>query len=156
MSEWLSLTAYFSDSRQWNPCNPYKSCNHELYIVFIFPHIGCHQEISHYLSQYCPRSMSPYGVTMSTMSEMCALWCCPMCGTGYVIILSYFMQHIYPCILGLLHWHWSNHMIAPVSVEQPRRIYVNMIDTKTQQSITKHTPYTYFLAHPAVSCDLTS
>ena len=25
----------------------------------------------------------------------------------------------------LLHWHWGNHMIAPVPVKQPSRIWVN-------------------------------
>ena len=69
VSEWLSLTAYFSDSRQWDPCNPYKSCNHALYVGFIFPHIGCHQETSHYLRQCWARSISPYGITMPIMCE---------------------------------------------------------------------------------------
>ena len=31
----------------------------------------------------------------------------------------------YPYPSGLLHWHWGNHTIAPVSVKQPRRIWVN-------------------------------
>ena len=26
---------------------------------------------------------------------------------------------------GLLHWHWGSHIIAPVSVKQPWRIWVN-------------------------------
>ena len=39
VSEWLSSTA-FSDSGHRGLCNPYKMCNHDLYIrIFIFPHI---------------------------------------------------------------------------------------------------------------------
>ena len=38
----------------------------------------------------------------------------------------------YPYPSGLLHWHWGNHMIAPVSVKQPWRIWVN----KSLESIT--------------------
>ena len=48
-----------------------------------------------------------------------ALFCC-------VCILSCF--NLYQS--GLLHWHWGNHMIAPVPVKQPWRIWVN----KSQQS----------------------
>ena len=36
-------------------------------------------------------------------------------------ILNWFNS--YP--LGLLHWHWGNHTIAPVPVKQPWRIWVN-------------------------------
>ena len=39
VTEWLSLTAFLG-SRQWGSCNPYKPCNHNLYIgMIIFPHI---------------------------------------------------------------------------------------------------------------------
>ena len=31
----------------------------------------------------------------------------------------------YPYPLGLFHWHWGNHMIAPVPVKQLQRIWVN-------------------------------
>ena len=50
-----------------------------------------------------------------------------------------------PCLSGFLHWHWGNHMIAPVPVKQPWRIWVNKwhestkiikINT-TKQSTTK-------------------
>ena len=34
-------------------------------------------------------------------------------------------RSIYPYISGLLHWHWGNHMIAPVPVKQTWRIWVN-------------------------------
>ena len=56
---------------------------------------------------------------------------------------------------GLLPWHWGNHMIAPVPVKQPWRIWVNVPEsainwnnkTTTNQSTTK--PFTYFMG-----CDL--
>ena len=35
-----------------------------------------------------------------------------------------FMWFIYPYHSGLLHWHWGNHMIAPVPVKQPWKICV--------------------------------
>ena len=78
-SEWvIKFNSIFSDSREWDPCNPYKSYNHELYIVFIFPHIGYHQETSLYLSQCCPRSILPYEVTMPIMCEwnVCIIMLC--------------------------------------------------------------------------------
>ena len=39
-----------------------------------------------------------------------------------VVALSvhdWFTWFIYPYTSGLLHWHWGNHMIAPVPVKQP-------------------------------------
>ena len=38
----------------------------------------------------------------------CALFCC-----GYIVVWSGITWSIYPYPSGLLHWHWSNHMIAP-------------------------------------------
>ena len=32
----------------------------------------------------------------------------------------------YPYPSGLLHWHWDYHLIAPVPVKQPWRIWVNV------------------------------
>ena len=51
----------------------------------------------------------------------------------------------YPCSSGLLHWHWGNHMIAPVPVKQPWRIWINISHKSsnkydiTKQSTTKQT-----------------
>ena len=65
------------------------------------------------------------------------------------------MVEIYPYPSGSLHWHWGNHMIAPVSVKQPWRIWVNAsyeatrtdnIGT-TKQSTTK--PCTYCMEYTA-------
>ena len=48
----------------------------------------------------------------------------------------------YPYTSGLFHWHWGNHMIAPVPVKQPWSIWVNTShkstknNTKTKQSKT--------------------
>ena len=39
--------------------------------------------------------------------------------------LQYGISQVYPYSSGLLHWHWGNHMIAPVPVKQPWRIWVN-------------------------------
>ena len=41
----------------------------------------------------------------------------------HVGVVSIDRFYLYPP--GLLHWHWGNHMIAPVPVEQPWRIWVN-------------------------------
>ena len=46
----------------------------------------------------------------------------------------------YPYFSGLLHWHWGNHMIAPVPVNQPWRIWVNVsceAPWTTKSSMTK-------------------
>ena len=48
---------------------------------------------------------------------------------------------VYPHSSGLLHWHWGNHMIAPVPVKEAWKMWVNWLMTmiqdhnKTQQSI---------------------
>ena len=36
-----------------------------------------------------------------------------MCRHGYNSIHCWLVWNIYPYSLGLLHWHWGNHMIAP-------------------------------------------
>ena len=67
------------------------------------------------------------------------------------VLLWFSTCRIYPYSSGLLHWHWGNHMIAPVPVKQPWRMWVNksheLLRTdyinKTKQSITK--PCTYFM-----------
>ena len=43
--------------------------------------------------------------------------------------------HPYPS--GLLHWHWGNHMIAPVPVKQTWRIWVNKLHGVSRDDITK-------------------
>ena len=48
------------------------------------------------------------------------------------------MPPIYSNPSGLLHWHWGNHMIAPVPVKQPWRIWVQFTSTKPQQNNTKY------------------
>ena len=45
-----------------------------------------------------------------------------------VTYLSGLIFHPYPS--GLLHGHWGNHMIAPVPVKQPWRIWVNLTTTQ--------------------------
>ena len=62
----------------------------------------------------------------------CALFCC-----GYNNrIIGEFMRLIYPYPSGLLHWHWGNY-IAPVPVKQPWRIWVKLLNTKSQPNTTK-------------------
>ena len=55
---------------------------------------------------------------------------------------------IYSYLSMSLHWHWGNHMIAPVPVKQPWKIWVNTSyeyqqtdDIITKQSTIK--PYVY-------------
>ena len=67
----------------------------------------------------------------SEMLNMCFVYCRSM---GCI--------YWYPS--GLLHWHWGNHMIAPVPVKQPLRIYV-LIDALPNQNITKYELCTHFL-----------
>ena len=49
------------------------------------------------------------------------------CYQFYGLLLSFLS---YPS--GLLHWHWGNHMIAPVPVKQPWRIWVKLTCTNTK------------------------
>ena len=43
-----------------------------------------------------------------------------------LVLLCFVLTCFYPYSSGLLHWHWGNHMIAPVPVKQPWRIRVNI------------------------------
>ena len=48
------------------------------------------------------------------------------CGSCFCHILLCFMNCLFdPYPSGLLPWNWGNHMIAPVPVKQPWRIWVN-------------------------------
>ena len=51
----------------------------------------------------------------------------------------------YPYPLGLLYWPWSNHMITPVSMEQPWGIWVNDSSgtTKNHNTITTKENWTH-------------
>ena len=54
----------------------------------------------------------------------------------YVVdVSSVLSRSVYPYHSGLLHWHWGNHMIAPVPVKLPWMIWVKHTSTKPQQSI---------------------
>ena len=54
----------------------------------------------------------------------------------YTLVCLFVVWHgsFYPYPSGLLHWHWGNHMIAPVSVKQPWRIWVNKSHKPIQNS----------------------
>ena len=41
------------------------------------------------------------------------------------VLLWFGTGQLYPYPSGLHHWYWGNHMIAPVPVKQPWRIWVN-------------------------------
>ena len=54
--------------------------------------------------------------------NICHKICTGVCSAWYFIVytvLSGFVCFIYLYSSGLLHWHWGNHMIAPVPVKQP-------------------------------------
>ena len=55
-------------------------------------------------------------------------FCCPCyCCCGNIIISCGLVWSIYPYnSSGLLYWHWGNHMIAPVPVKQPWRIWIQL------------------------------
>ena len=56
-------------------------------------------------------------------TEYVQKWC-----TGFLlccVLLCFGTGWFYPYPSGLLHWHWGNHMIAPVPVKQPWRIWAN-------------------------------
>ena len=60
---------------------------------------------------------------------------------GVVVVrssgLGRFLWCVYPCPSRLLHWHWGKHMIAPVPVKQPLRIWVKLTVRKNQQSTNR-------------------
>ena len=49
-----------------------------------------------------------------------------------------YMWSVYPYPSGLLHWHWGNHMIPPVPVKQPWRIWANDLYESTNNSKHNH------------------
>ena len=57
-------------------------------------------------------------------------------GSCFVVFCCGFvMVGFTPYTSGLLHWHWGNHMIAPVPVKQPWRIWVNMSHGSSQNCL---------------------
>ena len=46
-----------------------------------------------------------------------------VCAWLYSVVIWYSQFFIYPS--GWLHWHWGNHMIAPMPVKPPWRIWIN-------------------------------
>ena len=63
-------------------------------------------------------------ITLDVLIVCCAMFCYSC------IFRSGSMWSIYPYPSGLLHWHWGNHMIAPVPVMQPWRIWVKWSGSK--------------------------
>ena len=55
--------------------------------------------------------------------KICSKFCCAL----FCLWLYYhfFIWHIYPYHSGLLHWHWSNHLIVLVPLKYPWRTWVN-------------------------------
>ena len=56
--------------------------------------------------------------------KICTYFCCASFCCGYIIIHSRLIWFIYAYPSGLLHWHWGNHMIAPVPVKYSWRVWV--------------------------------
>ena len=54
----------------------------------------------------------------------------------FIIVPYGFVQLFSPYPSGLLHWHWGNHMIAPVPVKKPWRIWMKSTIVKPQQITT--------------------
>ena len=73
----------------------------------------------------------------SISHKICTWFCCALFCCGYVIN-SYCTHTIYlPISSGSLHWHWGNHMIAPVPVKGPWRIWVKSVSNLSHQNTTK-------------------
>ena len=76
---------------------------------------------------------------------ICHKICTPILLYIYYLITETFlsgcMWFIYSYSSGLLHWHWGNHMIAPVPVKWPWRIRVRSSGAKPQDKATKYMIY---------------
>ena len=48
------------------------------------------------------------------------------------VLLKLGTSQFHPYFSGLLHWHWGNHMIAPMPVNQPWRIWVTQSHISTE------------------------
>ena len=65
------------------------------------------------------------------------------------VLLWFDTGWFYPYPSGLLHWHWGNHMIAPVPVKQPWRIQVNVpCESTWSDNITSTKPCLYSMECP--------
>ena len=109
-------------------------CKYMIYNIF---HELCRQ-FSGMILWLCPaRERRRYNVMWSldgqthTQNDAWVLLCFVLlwvCYQSLCIVISKFIVN--PYTSGLLHWHWGNHMIAPVPVKQPWRIWVKSIGTK--------------------------
>ena len=70
-----------------------------------------------------------------------ALWyqciCTVKSNNVYMIhaLLWFSASPFYPYPSGLLHWHWGNHMIAPVPMKQSWRIWVKISHESTENFV---------------------
>ena len=55
---------------------------------------------------------------------------------GYIIIFSGFREFILPYSSGLLHWHWGNHMIAPMPIEVTMKELNELIPSQYEEYIS--------------------
>ena len=71
---------------------------------------------------------------------------CTSLSRSYMIMSYECMRYVHPHLPGLNRWHWLNHVISPMPINNPLRISVNV----WYQSTIKHTKYEiygYFLCH---------
>ena len=101
----------------------------------IIPH---NKNLSNHLNNIiCVDGLAPYaarlcseGITRYIIShEIITRFCYVLFYSDYIIVSGGSIWVFHPYSSGLLHWHWGNHMIAPVPVKQPWRIWIKSINT---------------------------
>ena len=93
----------------------------------------------------------PHSGPITYAHFLSAAFCYDLFGCGLIISYCRFTWFIYPYPSGLLHWHWGKHMIAPVPVQQPWRIWVKLTLTKYNKAWTVHTLQWRYNEHYGVS-----
>ena len=94
--------------------------------------IGFNNLSQHTSCLKCPRPIVLMAILTTACTELPKDFLHGSCFDDF--LLWFLIDRFYEYSSGLLHWHWGNHMIAPVPVKLPCRIWVN----KSLQS-TKNT-----------------
>ena len=143
----------------YTKCQQYHVYNVQLYTPFITPQVS----IVWYKTKWeLPQKTNVFRTTLDEFNLIMVHIYFSVSCLGRVIIISWVHPKnyahcvcyvlllscdwcIFPYSSGLLHWHWGNHMIAPVPVNQPWRIwdkYIRSINwelwyhqNKTKQTI---------------------
>ena len=110
-------------------------CHFKTVIFNLVSLIGIFTSFKYNALRWMPRDLPDYNSTLVQVTARC-------CQANVDLVLRRHMASpgheltLYsPYYSECLHWHWGNHMIAPVPVMEPWRIQVKFISMEPQHSI---------------------